>query len=62
MSELSKTLLDQFDSLPPSQRQQVLIQLLRREAFGEHDPLEDLDLVAAGDEVFLELDRHENEK
>ncbi len=60
MSEAAKTLLDQFDSLPVSEREQVLLQLLRREAFSDHDLPDDAALTEAADEVFLGLDRHES--
>jgi hypothetical protein len=60
MSEAAKTLLDQFDSLPVSEREQVLLQLLRREAFSDRDLPDDAALTAAADEVFLGLDRHES--
>jgi len=62
MSEAAKTLLDQFDALPVSEREQVLLQLLRREALSEHDLPDDAVLTAAADEVFLGLDRHESEE
>jgi hypothetical protein len=62
MSEAAKTLLDQFDSLPVSEREQVLLQLLRREAFSDHDLPDHAALTAAADEVFLGLDRHESEE
>jgi len=52
MSEAAKTLLDQFDSLLASEREQVLLQLLRREAFSDHDLPGDAALTAAADEVF----------
>jgi hypothetical protein len=61
MSEATKSLLDQFDSLPVPEREEVLRQLLRREAFSEHDLPDDAALTAAADEVFQALDRDESE-
>ncbi|MBI2564280.1 MAG: hypothetical protein HYW08_18235 [candidate division NC10 bacterium] len=50
---------DTFDSLPEPERQEVMREILRRTALAKHGPLEDAELLALADEVFLELDRGE---
>jgi uncharacterized protein (DUF433 family) len=57
MTEKARRLLEDFDSLPESERRQVLVDLGHHTALGEHDIPGDADLVAAADEVFLELDQ-----
>ena len=46
MTETARELVDQFDSLSEAERQEVLVELLRRAAFGEHDLPDDVDLLA----------------
>ena len=55
MTEAAKKLLDTFDSLPEAARRDVLLEILRRAALAEHESPSDDDLVAAADEVFLDL-------
>lgn len=62
MSEAAKKLLHTFDSLPEAERRQVAFEILRRTALADHDLPTDAELVAAADEVFLDLDRGETEK
>src|SRR5712691_11284078 len=57
MTESAKKLLDEFDALPQTDRQQVLVEILRRAALMEHDLPDEADLVALADQVFLDLDR-----
>jgi hypothetical protein len=49
-----QALLDSFDALPERERHEVAVELLRRVAPSAELP--DEALVAAADEVFLELD------
>ena len=56
MTRAAKRLLDTFDALPESERQEVTREILRRTALAEHGPLADAQLVALADEVFRELD------
>ncbi len=60
MTEAAIELVGQFEALSEAERQEVLLELLRRTAVSEHELPDDDDLVAAADEVFLELDHHEN--
>jgi hypothetical protein len=59
MTQAAQKLLEEFDALPDQDRSEILAELLRRAALAPHDlPTED-DLVAAADQLFLELDRRE---
>lgn len=61
MTERATKLLEVLDSLPESERRQVLVELVHRAALGEHDLPDEADLLAAADDVFLELDRRESQ-
>jgi hypothetical protein len=60
MSRNAQAVLTAFDELPPAAREEVVSELLRRVAQSEHAPLSDDELVAAADQVFVDLDRREN--
>ena len=60
MSPGAKRVLDAFDSLSAEAREEVLGELLRRAAHSDHMAPSDEELVAAADNVFLELDRRES--
>lgn len=59
MTQAAKKLLDDFDELPVQDRAEVLRELLRRLAAAPYDLPPDDDLVAAADQLFVDLDRHE---
>lgn len=59
MTHAAKKLLDDFEALPDEARSEVVAELVRRLAFSPHDLPTDTDLVAAADQLFLELDRRE---
>lgn len=59
MSRSSEALLAAFDKLPPAEREEVVVELLRRVAMADHEGPSDDDLVAAADDVFIALDRRE---
>ena len=61
MAQNAKSVLDAFDSLPVAEREQVMLELMRRAARGDHEAPGDEELIAAADRVFLELDRRESE-
>jgi hypothetical protein len=61
MTEAARKRLDALDSLPEADRREIVREILRRAALGEHESPGDDDLVAAADETFLELDRRERE-
>lgn len=62
MTDTAKRLLDTFDSLPEPERQEVAREILRRTALAEHPSLEDAELLALADEVFLALDHAEKQR
>ncbi len=59
MSASAKSVLDAFEQLPAAERDEVVMELLRRAAASTHQSPTDDDLVRAADDVFLELDRSE---
>ena len=59
MTQAAKRLLDQFDALQDGDRAEVLAELLRRVAATPHDLTDPEELVAAADQLFVELDRGE---
>ena len=59
MSSGAKAVLDAFEQLPPGERNEVVLELLRRAAASSHESPSDDELLRAADEVFLELDRPE---
>lgn len=59
MTQAAKKLLDEFEALPEPERAEILAELLRRTASAPHHLPTDNDLVAAADQLFLELDRRE---
>lgn len=61
MTQNAKSVLDAFDSLPVAEREQVMVELMRRAALGDHEAPSEDELIAAADRIFLELDRHERE-
>ncbi len=62
MTQTAKKFVGEFDALPEADREQVLAELLRRAAAEPHELPNDEDMVAAADEVFLELDRREQKR
>ena len=61
MTDGVKSVLEAFESLPESEREEVLAELIRRAAHSDHHSATDEELVQAADRVFLEYDRSENE-
>ncbi len=59
MTRAAKQVIEGFESLPESERQSVVVEILRRTAADAYPVLKDEDLVLAADQVFLELDRRE---
>jgi hypothetical protein len=60
MTQTARQVLADFDQLAESEQASVLGELLRRAALSPHDLPEDVDLVAAADRLFGELDRRED--
>ena len=61
MSSAARKLVDEYNSLPDADRQQVLALILRWAAREPHDLPSDDDLIAAADNLFQELDRSEQQ-
>ena len=57
MTQATKKLLEEFDALPERDRSELVAELARRVALSPHDALQEEDLVAAADHLFVELDR-----
>jgi len=62
MTQAAKKLLEEFDALQERDRAEVLAELLRRIALAPHDLPDHDDLVAAADQLFVELDRREQSR
>ena len=61
MSQGAKAVLNAFEQLPPSERAEVTLEVLRRVALEPHDAPDDSELVQAADKIFLELDGRESQ-
>ena len=60
MTEAARKLLQSLDLLSEAERHEVFREILRRAGLGQYEAPSDEDLVAAADELFLELDRSES--
>jgi len=61
MGTPAENLIDTFERLPDSEKQEVAAAILRRTLQIEFPPVSDEELVLSADETFLELDRREAE-
>ena len=59
MTPGAEALLAALDELSPSEREEVVSELLRRVALSEHGAPSDDELTAAADQVFQGFDRRE---
>ena len=59
MTQATKKLLEEFETLPERDRSELVAELARRVALSPHDAPQDEDLVATADRLFVELDRRE---
>lgn len=62
MTPVVEKLVAQVEALPEAQRDEVIAALLRRARTEPHDRPSDVDLVAAADALFQDLDRSEQER
>lgn len=60
MSRGAEAVLAALGELPPSEREEVVAELLRRVALADHSSPSDGELVSAADQVFQALDHREN--
>ena len=61
MTKAARRLIENFETLPEDDKRVVTIEILRRSAVEEHTPLDEAELILAADQVFLELDRREEQ-
>lgn len=61
MSSEARQLLSTFEALSPAAQHEAAVQILRKTAEWDLDPLSDDDLVRAADELFVELDCREEQ-
>ena len=57
MAKPAEKIIESFDALSDAEKREVLVALLRKTATLE--PMTDDELLAAADQVFLDLDHHE---
>ncbi len=60
MSRGAEAIVAALDALPPTEREEVVSELLRRVALSEHAAPSDGELTAAADQVFQVFDQREN--
>jgi hypothetical protein len=60
MTQAARQVIETFESLPETEKQSVMVEILRRTANYALPALTDEALVQAADQVFLELDRRES--
>ncbi|MBI2986123.1 MAG: hypothetical protein HYY45_05065 [Deltaproteobacteria bacterium] len=62
MTQPAEKIIESFDALTDAEKREVIALLLRKAATLEHPSMTDDELLAAADQVFLELDRDESKK
>lgn len=60
MTQGARRLIEEFDALPEQERSEVLTELARRVGLSPHDLPRNEDLLAAADQLFVELDQRES--
>lgn len=61
MTRAARQIIETFEALPEPDRKAVAVEILRQTLDESYSTLEDTDLILAADQVFLELDRREDE-
>jgi hypothetical protein len=62
MTKAARRLIETFETLPDDDKRVVTIAILRQSAVvEEHVPLDEAELILAADQVFLDLDRREEQ-
>lgn len=59
MTQATKKLLEEFEAMPEQERSELVAELARRVASAPHDRPSDDDLLAAADQLFVDLDQRE---
>lgn len=62
MTRATQQILAEIEELPESERSALVTELARRVAASPHDLPADSDMVAVAEQVFLELDRREQDQ
>lgn len=60
MTQGARRLIAEFDALPEQERSEVLSELARRVGLSPHDLPRDEDLLAAADQLIVDLDRRDS--
>ena len=61
MGDAVKKIIEAFDALPQNERQEVILEILRRASLVDLGFPKDEELVAAADDIFKGLDDRERE-
>ena len=61
MTRAARHLIETFDALPEDEKRVVTVEILRRTALEDQTSLDEAELVLAADQVFLDLDRREEQ-
>ena len=61
MTKAARHLIETFESLPDDDKRVVTLAILRQSAVEENAPLDEAELILAADQVFLDLDRREEQ-
>ena len=61
MTKAARRLIETFETLPDDDKRVVTIAILRRSTVEEYAPLDEAELILAADQVFLDLDRREEQ-
>jgi hypothetical protein len=61
MTQAAQKLIETFKSLPQDDQRAVAVEILRRALVVDQTPLDEPELLLAADQVFLDLDRREEQ-
>jgi hypothetical protein len=61
MTRAAQKLIETFQGLPQDDQRAVAVEILRQALVMDHASLDDAELVLAADQVFLDLDRREEQ-
>jgi hypothetical protein len=61
ISPAAQSLLETFDRLSPSEKHEVMIEIVRRTPDDDGSALSGEDMAQVADELFVEMDRRENQ-
>jgi hypothetical protein len=61
MTKAAQRFIETFEALPDDDKQAVVVEILRRTAAEDYPSLDEAELVLAADQVFLDLDRREEQ-